>query len=181
MFQRFGDLLYIIGEHCTECWIFSNETCRPLTVASACFHIHQSILHRKENGFCRVEYFGVERAQGRIVVEDVKAPAESCHNQIGFALLYGKVFHGYIGYSRRQLGPDFSAVEREKDIELGACKKQVGIYGILNDGMYRFVVGQITDDGNPRLPFVVALEQIRFEIVAFDVVERGVNRICIET
>ena len=122
-----------------------------------------------------------ERAERREVVEDPDAAAVRAENEI----LRLRMHEDVVVPRRRQIRgeprPVRAAVVGDEQRSLGAREQHVRCTREFGEPANRGIIGrQPRDDRRPRLPEVVGLVNVRFQIVEFVPVHRNVSRCRIE-
>ena len=112
----------------------------------------------------------------RDVVDDVDAAAVRADDEIVLAGVNHDVVDRYGRDVVFELSPEMSLRGREEHPELRADEEKVRLDEIFAYHLHRSVRGEIAADRSPVHAVVVALENIRLEIIVAVVVERGVDR-----
>ena len=138
--------------------------------------VHQSVFHRKQHSVL-LERFRFDRAQWRVVIQNIKSTPERADDKIVFASLNREVAHLNRRQATSQLNPFLSAVDREEETEFSANKKQIRIHMIFGDRPDGLVRRQIAFDRSPGAARIDGLEKIGLEIRVLMVLERDVRRV----
>ena len=126
-------------------------------------------------GFSRAGF--VRWRSGRVVVEDVDAPAEGSDHQVAFPPLDFQVANGDRRNSALQRVPVFTSIVGGEDAELGADEQQLGRLVIDRDGVGGPAFGKIAADVGPALAPICASEDIGLEVTVFVIVKTRVDRV----
>src|SRR5262249_13895594 len=125
------------------------------------------------------ERLGGQLPQCGVIVEYEEAAAERRGYQIGFALLNLEVANRNGRNTLPEPDPAVSTIGGERETEFCSEEQQVGIHVILDDGPGWIALRKIADDARPRAAEVGALEDVRFEIAALEIIQRDEH--CVRT
>src|SRR6185437_7664614 len=100
------------------------------------------------------------------IVENVDPPPVRSDDEVVRARLNDEIVDRHPWNAMRQLGPVRTAVDREEDTELRAGEQEVRLPRVLTHDLRRAAGRQVAGDRSPGLTVVVALVDVRREIVA---------------
>ena len=137
---------------------------------------HQPVFYW-ENAGLRSNLIFFDIPQRRVVVEHVKAPAESAEHEVVFPLLDGNIPNGDGGQTGLEGFPVIAAIRTVEAAELRADKQQVFVHMVFGNGIGGATLRQNVGNGLPTAAPVCAFVQVRFEIAVLVVVEGGIHHV----
>src|SRR5437667_9444615 len=123
----------IIGDAGSVRWIITHEHGVAIGPTATAFDALLNGPGRDESGFL-AEQIGSQSTQRCNIVNDPNPASVCCQNEIVFAWLDGEIAYGHGGkVVALELGPAFSAIDRDVEAKLGSEKKKVRLNNVFLD------------------------------------------------